>query len=509
MVCSPNHIASAVGLDVLKAGGNAVDACVAVNAALQVVYPPMCHLGGDGFWMVWMAGERKLLGLNGSGPAAAAASAEALLAAGYKDMPQRGPHTVTVPGCVDAWSEVLARCGTLGLDVLLAPARRLAGEGFAISPKAALWLGAFPSLTPVDDFWLQTYNPGGRAPKAGQTFRQPDLAATYGRLMEGGRDAFYEGELAARICARVQELGGPLAPDDLHRFRSEWVEPVLSTYRDRTIAQMPPNSQGTTVQLILNLLELAGELPSRGVERQDLMLGASAAAYGERDRTVTCPNWMDAPLDVLVEPATAVRLHEEMAVSRAGAPATGDTAYFCAVDEQGNCCSAIQSLYFGFGSGIVVPGTGILLQARGAFFSLAPGNVNRLEGGKRTLHTLMPGMVLRDGSPWLVHGTMGGNPQAQINAQLLTSVIDDGFDVATAVNAPRWTLGPIAAGEPANTVNLEPGLDTDAEELARRGWAPREVEHRDAFGHSHMIEIAGEELRGAADPRAESLAAAW
>jgi gamma-glutamyltranspeptidase/glutathione hydrolase len=509
MVCSPHHLASAAGLEVLKDGGNAVDACVAVNAVLQVVYPPMCHLGGDGFWMVWLAGEKELLGLNGSGPAAGAASRDALLAAGQTTMPQRGPHSVTVPGCVDAWSEVLARCGTMGFERLLAPAARFAGEGFPISSKAALWIGGFPLMTPVDEFWLSAYWPHGRAPEAGEIFQQLDLAATYRRLMKGGRDAFYEGELAERICARVQELGGPLAAVDLRRYRSEWVEPVLSAYRDVALAQMPPNSQGTTLQLILNLLELEGELPPRGAERHDLMLRACAAAYAERDRTVTCPNFMEAPLDGLANGGTAVRVRPRMATARAGAPVDGDTAYFCAVDQAGNCCSAIQSLYFGFGSGIVVPGTGILLQARGACFSLEPGNANRLEGGKRTLHTLMPGMVLDDGAPWLLHGTMGGHPQAQINAQLLTSVVDDGFDVSAAVSAPRWTLGPIAPDDPANTVNLEPGLDDEVGPLTRRGWAARVVEHRDAFGHAHMIEINDGELRGAADPRAESLAAAW
>ncbi len=397
----------------------------------------------------------------------------------------------------------------MGLDRLLAPAERFAREGFPLSPKAAFWIGLFPSLTPVDEFWRNTYWPQGRAPEAGENFRQPDLASTYRRLMEGGRDAFYDGELAERICARLQELGGPLALDDLRGYRSEWVEPVLSTYRGRTITQMPPNSQGTTLQLILNLLELEGELPARGAERHDLMLRASAAADDERDRTVTCPNWMEAPLNALAGGGTVARVRAGMAGARAGAPADGDTAYFCAVDEAGNCCSAIQSLYFGFGSGIVVPDTGILLQARGTFFSLEPGHINRLEGGKRTLHTLMPGMVLKDGSPWLVHGTMGGNPQAQINAQLLTSVIDDGFDASAAVSVPRWTLGPIEPDDPANTVNLEPGLDEEIDPLTSRGWAARLVEHRDAFGHSHMIEINDGQLRGAADLRAESLAAAW
>jgi gamma-glutamyltranspeptidase/glutathione hydrolase len=509
MVCSPHHLASAAGLDVLMSGGNAVDACVAVNAVLQVVYPPLCHLGGDGFWMVWRAGERELLGLNGSGPAPAAASAEALLGAGHRAMPERGPHSVTVPGCVDAWSQVLERCGTMGLDRLLVRAEGLARKGFSLTEKAALWIALFPSLVPVDDFWRGAFWPEGRPPVAGEIFRQLDLAATYRTLMEEGRDAFYHGQLAELICTRVQALGGPLALDDLREFRSEWVEPVLSTYRGRTIAQLPPNSQGTTLQLILNLLELEGDLPARGLERDDLMLRAGAAAYGERDRTVTDPNWMDAPLDALASGGTADRLRREMLDGRGGVPIGGDTAYFCAVDDEGNCCSAIQSLYVGFGSGIVVPDTGILLQARGAFFSLEPGHANRLEGGKRTLHTLMPGMVFRDGSPWLVHGTMGGNPQAQINAQLLTSVIDDGLDVSAAVNAPRWTLGPIAPDDPANTVNLEPGLDDEVEPLARRGWAARVVENRDAFGHAHMIEINEGELKGAADPRAESLAAAW
>ena len=509
MVCSPNHIASRVGLEVLQAGGNAIDACVAVNAALQVVYPPTCHLGGDSFWMAWMAGEKKLLGLNGSGRAPSATSADRLIEAGHDSMPQRGPHTVTVPGCVDAWSTVLQRCGSLTLDRALAPAERLAREGFPLTPKAALWLAGFPAVAPVDEFWLETFWPGGRAPRAGLAFQQPDLAATYRLLMERGRDAFYEGDLAARICARVQQLGGFLDVSDLSGHRSDWVEPVLSTYRGLTLAQLPPNSQGTTMELILNLVELEGELPPPGIERIDVMLRASAAAYAERDRVLTDLDWMDAPPDVLARPATAARVQQSMAGARTAGAAAGDTAYFCAVDEAGNCCSAIQSLYFGFGSGIVVPGTGILLQARGAFCSLEPGHRNRLEGGKRTLHTLMPGMVLRDGSPWLVHGSMGGSPQAQINAQLLCGVIDDGLDVAAAVEAPRWVLGPIGPGDPPNSVSIEPGLAAEIDQLRARGWAARPLAYRDAFGHASMIQLEDGELRGAADPRAESLAAAW
>ena len=218
---------------------------------------------------------------------------------------------------------------------------------------------------------------------------------------------------------------------------------------------------------------------------------------------------MKAPPGVLAEEATAARLHPAMTGAHAGVGGEGDTAYFCAVDAEGNCCSAIQSLYNGFGSGIVVPGTGVVLQNRGAIFSLEEGHPNRLEGGKQTLHTLMPGMVLRDGKPWLVHGCMGGNPQAQINAQLLTSVIDDGFDVSAAVAAPRWVLGAIGADDPADTVSLEDGLDVDIDELKERGWSARTFENHDAFGHASMIQVKDGELRGAADPRAEPLAAAW
>ncbi|HEV3230627.1 MAG TPA: gamma-glutamyltransferase family protein [Candidatus Dormibacteraeota bacterium] len=508
MVCSPHHLATAAGLEVLRGGGNAVDAVIAVNAALQVVYPPMCHLGGDGFWMVWQAATRELVGLNGSGRAAAATSARRLRDAGYTVMPQRGPHTVTVPGCVDGWWELRARFGSRALAELLAPARRLAAEGFPISPKAALWLAGFPALHEADGAWLAQFWPGGAPPEAGSTFRQPMLAQTYDRIAEGGRVAFYEGDLARRVAAAVQAKGGWLTEDDLAAHRSDWVEPVRSTYRGTTIAEMPPNSQGTTVQLILNLLQLAGGLPTDPAARIDLMLRASALAYELRDAELTDPAHMDAAPDILARPETAARLAPRMSGGAAtGPPAAGDTAYFCAADAEGNCCSAIQSLYYGFGSGIVVPDTGIVLQARGACFSLEPGHRNELRGGARTLHTLMPGMALRDGRPWLVFGTMGGNAQAQIHAQLVTAMVDDGDDPARAISRPRWLLGAVAEADAAGTVSLEPGLDATVAPLAGRGHAARILDYRDAFGHAHVIEVTPAGYRAAADPRADSLAA--
>jgi gamma-glutamyltranspeptidase/glutathione hydrolase len=507
MVCSPHFLATEAGVEVLRAGGNAVDAVIAVNAVLQVVYPPLCHLGGDGFWMVWRASDQTLHGLNGSGRAPAATSAARLRELGYEKMPQRGAHSVTVPGCVDGWVELSSRLGSRPLRELLAPARRLAAEGFPLTPKAALWIAGYPALHEADDAWRARFWPGGEPPEAGETYRQPELAETYDRIAEGGRDAFYTGDLAAGIAARVQERGGFMTVDDFAAHRSDWVEPVRSTYRGTEIAELPPNSQGTTAQLILNLLELSGPLPEDPAARADLSLRAAALAYRRRDQELTDPEHMDAALDVLARPETAAALLPELAGAAAGMQTAGDTAYLCAADRWGNCCSAIQSLYWGFGSGLVVPGTGIVLQGRGAFFSLTPGHRNELRGGARTLHTLMPAMALREGRPWLVLGTMGGNAQAQIHAQLLTAAIDDGADPATAVARPRWQLGAVADSDPPATVSLEPGLEALVEPLRTLGHDARILEHRDAFGHAHMIEVTPHGYRGAADPRAESLAA--
>ncbi|MHB8507617.1 MAG: gamma-glutamyltransferase family protein [Candidatus Dormibacteria bacterium] len=507
MVCSPHFLATRAGTAVLRRGGNAVDACVAVNAVLQVVYPPMCHLGGDGFWMVWRSRDRTLVGLNGSGRAPAATSAARLRALGHGSMPQSGPHSVTVPGCVDGWVRLLERCGTLPLADVLGPATRLADEGFQLTAKAAGWLAGYPALKPADEHWLRNYWPGGVAPVAGQVLRQPELAATYRLLGAGGRAAFYEGEIAARIAARVQELGGWLTEDDLAAHQGDWVEPVRSTYRGVTLAEMPPNSQGTTAQLILNLVQGSGSPPEDPADRADLLLRAFAVAYRERDLVLTDPGYMAAPPDILAHPATAARLMPELG-TRGRLSVAGDTAYFCAVDRDGNCCSAIQSLYYGFGSGIVVPGTGIVLQARGAFFSLAQGHRNELRGGARTLHTLMPAMAFRGGVPWLVFGTMGGNGQAQIHAQFMARMIDEGSSIGDAIAAPRMLLGAVSEGDRGDAVSLEPGLESLLVPLASRGWNAAMLEHRDAFGHAHMIRIEDGQLEGAADPRADSLAEA-
>jgi gamma-glutamyltranspeptidase/glutathione hydrolase len=508
MVCSPHYLASQAGLEVLKSGGNAVDACVTVNAVLQVVYPPMCHLGGDAFFMVWLAREQRLLGLNGSGRSAAAASSAELRRAGHDSMPQFGAYTITTPGCVDAWVEVLRRCGTRSLAETLAPAERLAREGFEVSPKLAGWIELFGDTPLADDGWRRIFSPGGARPKAGDRFLQEKLAATYRALMDGGREVLYEGELGDRLARRVQELGGWLTAEDLRAHRSEWVEPVRSVYRGVEICEMPPNSQGTTAQLILNLLQGQGELPDDDAARTDLMLRASAAAYEERDRQLADPVRMDAPPDVLALPETAARLWPRLQAPAEPVALDGDTCYFCAVDTEGNCCSAIQSLYRGFVAG-VDPETGVLFQSRGAFFTLQPGHRNELVPGVRTLHTLMPAMALRDAEPWLVFGTMGGNAQAQIHVQLVTDVVDRGMSVADAVSAPRWLWGESVLSEEAHDVSLELGMASLEAPLRDRGWKVAVLDAGDPFGHAHMIELRDGALVGAADPRAESLAAGF
>jgi len=503
VVCSPHRLATEAGAQVLREGGNAVDACVALNAVLQVVYPNMCHLGGDGFWMVWRAEEQRLLGLNGSGRSAAAASADALRREGYSEMPQSGPYTITVPGCVDAWVEVLQRCGTWDLGRCLQAAERLARDGFEISEHAAGWMRAFNAGGLADDGWHALFAPGGAPPAAGERLVQPQLAETYRRLAAGGRDEFYRGALADRLAARVQELGGWITAADLAAHHSDWVEPVHAPYRGVDVVEMPPNSQGTTAQLALQLVE--SEPAADAVEALDLRLRASALAYAERDLRLADPARMDDPPDVLARPETVARLRSRLREPVGAVRPDGDTCYFCAVDAEGNCCSAIQSLYRGFVAGCD-PETGVLFQSRGAFFSLEPGHRNELAPGVRTLHTLMPAMAFREGSPWLVFGTMGGNAQAQIHVQLLTRAVDEGLAPAEAVAAPRWILGPSVLTDQAQGVSLEPGLSGMVEPLRSRGWDAHVLDDQHAYGHSHMIRLDGDGPIGAADPRADSLA---
>lgn len=504
-VATPHYLASHAGAAILRDGGNAVDAAIAANLVLGVVAPYTCGIGGDCFAIVWDGAA--LHGYNGSGRAPAAATPDAVAdrlapaSSGPSAMPGSGPLSITVPGAVDAWFALLERFGTRSFAALAEPAIAYAAGGFPLTAAGAarIRLGE-----PADPGWGEWGDIYGRA-AAGARLSQPGLALTLQAVAAGGPDAFYRGVVGAGVAAHVQRLGGLLDAADLAVHEGQWVVPLEGRYRDLAVAELPPNSQGSAALLALHLLDQAGPLPSDGPERQHLLIGAVAAALAERDAHLTDPARMRVPPGLLADPAHA------KAIAAASPPLAGparggdgDTAYLCAVDGSGLCISLIQSNYGGFGSGVTVPGWGINLHNRGAYFSLDPAHVNVIAPGKLTLHTLMPALARRDGRPWLVFGTMGADGQLQTQVQLLAHLVDDGAGPAAALAAPRWRVDP---GD--FSVQIENRFrSTVLEGLRGRGHRLETVgPYEDAMGHAHLIRVDGDGLTAASDPRCEGLAA--
>ncbi len=513
MIATPHYLASTTGLDILRDGGSAMDVVIAANAVLTTVYPDQTSIGGDCFLIYFEAASGRLHGLNGSGRAPARAERAALRAAGNDAMPRRGIHAVTVPGTIDAWSAALERFGRFGLDRLLQPAIGYAREGFPVSPRLSAGITAARTMLEADPATRAIYLPNGDVPRPGQRLRLPDLAATLEQIARGGRDVFYMGEIAERIDATSRRLNGPLASDDLAGHRAEWVEPVTTEYRGVTVAELPPNSQGVTALLALNLVEQV-TLPDDWGAADHLhpLIEAKKLAFAVRDAELADPALV--PIDALrwASKPYAQNLWRSYDAARASSRAmadVGDTVYLCAVDRDGNAASLIQSIYQGFGSGIVVDGTGIILQNRGVAFSLDDDHPNRLEPGKRPRHTLMPGMLLRDGKLLGPFGTQGGDAQAQVHLQLVTNLVDYAMEPQTAIEAPRWLAGGAPEDDP-RTVELEAGFPARTiEGLTGRGHQIRERGVWDSgFGHAQMIlrDDGSGLLRGGADPRADGVA---
>ena len=505
-LATPHYLATHAGAAVLRHGGNAMDAAIAANLVLGVVAPYTCGIGGDCFALVW---DGALHGYNGSGRAPATATPEAVVerlgasSDPAADMPRHGPLPITVPGAVDAWFALLERFGNRSFADLAEPAIAYAAGGFPLTAAGAARIAAGRPAEPGWGDWDRIY--GRAAP--GARLRQPDLARTLEAVAAGGPDAFYRGEIAAAVAGHVQRLGGLLAASDLAAHRGEWVEPLEGRYRDLTVAQLPPNSQGSAALLALHLLDSAGPLPPEGPDRQHRLIEAAIAALAERDAHLTDPGHMRLPPDVLADPARARAVAGGPSAAGAGGAARGgggDTAYLCAADASGMCVSLIQSNYNGFGSGVTVPGLGINLHNRGAYFRLDPGHVNVLAPGKRTLHTLMPALARRGGRPFLVFGTMGADGQLQTQVQLLARLVDDGADPAAALAAPRWVVDP---GDAAVRIEdrFPPATIDGLRRLGHRvevvgGW-------EDPMGHAHLIRIDDDGLTAASDPRGEGLAA--
>ncbi len=541
-VVAPHHLATAAGLHVLRLGGSAVDAAIATNAVLGVVMPNGCGIGGDAFWLIWDEASGQQHALNGSGRSAQGLGAGDLRARGLATMPKRGPLTVTVPGAVRSWGDAHRRHGRLSRDEILSPAIELAATGFPAWPG---FIAAVESAIPFvrdalgpDAGFFSVLRPHGRAWRPGERVRLPALAATLGVLARDGFDAFYDGDLAEQQASGLAAVGSPVSADDLAVHRSTWGRPIAIDYRGVRVTTHPPNSSGVVALEMLGILG-AFEPPRpsgfgpHGVTDPDwvhLGLEAAKLAMADRDRYVTDPAFRDVPVEMLLDPVRSADLAGTIDRRRAADPPPasnppgGGTVYLATVDADGNAVSLIESNYLGIGSGVVDPVTGIHYQDRGAYFSLDPAHPNVLEPGKRTLHTLLPGMLLRDAGdgrgqrPWIVVGSMGGDAQPQIHAQFVSAVVDGGVDVRTAVAAPRWYVEPADHFRPPTDVHLEPRhLPGIAEALAARGHRLVPTAPFDSnLGHEHAIELIDGgpaapdgSLAAATDPRSEGLPAVW
>jgi gamma-glutamyltranspeptidase/glutathione hydrolase len=434
-VACEHPAAALIGIRALDAGGTAADACVAMAAAMAVLSPPMTGPGGDAFLLYRDAATGAVRALEGAGRAGRGATIEALRARGHATMPARGGEPVTVPGAVALWADAADELGVLGLAALLEPARELAERGFPVAPVTARSWAEGEALLGRDEAAAATYLLGGRAPREGELMRLPDLARTFATLAAEGPRAFYEGEIAERIVTATRAAGGFLELEDLAGHRSRWVEPISAGYRGLEVYELPPPTTGVAALMILRALarEDVGALPPLSAERIHLEARAKQRAFEALHDHVGDPDF------VAVDVAAMIAAAEPAAIQSAEPPGggAGDTTYLCAVDAEGNGCSFINSLYKGFGSGIVAPGTGICLHDRGAGFSLDPASPAALAPGRRPLHTIIPALVTQDGELWAVYGNMGGFMQPQGHAQVLVNLHDHGMAPQEAVDHPR------------------------------------------------------------------------
>lgn len=446
MVATSQPLASQAGLEILKKGGNAIDAAIATAACLTVVEPTSNGIGGDAFALVWTKG--KLHGLNGSGRAPKRISIDAVKSEGHEKMPRYGWTPVTVPGVPSAWAELSEKHGKLPLEVVLQPAITYAEEGFPISATLSrYWQRAyniFSEHLKGDMFkgWFDTFAPKGRAPKAGEIWSSKAHAETLRSIAETKSKSFYHGELAEKIVKFSEENGGYLRSDDLVNHQSEWVEPLKVNYRDYDVWELPPNGQGIVALQALNILKGFELKEKESVETYHKQIEATKLAFADALKFVTEESKMQCTTaDMLCENYANERralITEEACMAEPGDLARGGTIYLCTADGDGNMVSYIQSNYMGFGSGLVVPGTGITLQNRGHDFSLDPNHANALEGGKKTYHTIIPGFLTKNNEAIGPFGVMGGYMQPQGHIQVIMNTIDFGLNPQAALDAPRW-----------------------------------------------------------------------
>src|SRR6056297_1627253 len=448
MVATSQPLATQVGLQVLKDGGNAIDAAIAANAALGLMEPTGNGIGGDFFAIVWDAESERLYGYNGSGRSPQSLTLEWFVENGYEDIPSHGPLPVSVPGTVDGWFALHQRFGELEMAEILKPTIDYARDGFPVSEIIAYyWDRSVPILSEFPGFTEQ-FTIDGRAPREGEIWRNPNLADTLQKIAEGGRDAFYKGDIARTIGEYMAANGGFLSYEDMAAHEGNWVEPVSSNYRGYDVWELPPNGQGIAALQILNILE-GFDIASYGFgspEHVHLFTEAKKLAFEDRARFYADPEFADVDVDWLISKEYAAQRRELIDMERAARavePGTralddGDTIYLTTADSEGNMVSLIQSNYRGMGSGVVVPSLGFVFQDRGELFSMDKDHANVYEPGKRPFHTIIPAFVTKDGKPFMSFGVMGGGMQPQGHVQIVTNMIDFGMNLQEAGDAARW-----------------------------------------------------------------------
>ena len=514
-VASPNKLATVVGNNIMQRGGNAVDAMVAVNAALGVVFPHMTGAGGDAFWLIYDASTGKQHALNASGRSAATISLD-----DYKDkskIDERGPNAaITVPGAVDGWFQAQERFGKLSFADCLQPAIDYAKNGFPVSESLAKFSESSLELLRSHPSTAKVFLKDSVAPYlAGETMKNPDLAATMEALAEGGRDAFYKGNIAEKIGNFLADQGGFLSTEDFAKHESVWEDPLTVAYHGKTVSAPPPNSDGMATLQILGMLEHLDteKLHDSPADYIDIFTRATAMAFKDRNAYLDDPDFNSIPTEQLLhetylsDRARKIK-HAAMVSPEQAINAKGDTTFSCAVDSEGNAVAVIQSLYWEWGSGLVAGDTGVLLQNRGSFFSLNPDDADCLQPGKRPGHTLTCSIVSSEEGPELVVGAMGGDGQPQTQATLITRVLDGGMNVQKAIDEPRWLLGR-TWGEKHNGLRLEGRYGEEViaqlEKLGHENISLIE-DYSDLVGHAQALQIFPDRIEVAADPRAHGLA---
>jgi gamma-glutamyltranspeptidase / glutathione hydrolase len=512
MAATSQTLASQAGAQILAKGGSAVDAAIAANAVLGVVEPMMNGIGGDLFVIYWDAKTGKLTGLNASGPAPRGLSPEFLTKQGFQSIPE-GIHSVTVPGAVDGWAKMHERFGKLPWKDLFQAAIAYAEEGFPVTEDAQrYWAGSAASLRAQPET-AHVYLPGGRAPRVGEIFKNPEMGRALRVIAEKGRDAFYRGEIADAILKTSKSLGGTMTAEDLSTFSAEWVEPISSEYRGWRVYELPPNSQGIAALEMLNIMETlpAGKGSPYAADELHRRIEAMKLAYSDL-RYNGDPRFGDIPVrgllskDYARKRAVGINPTKANCVVAAGAPVFGETTYLTTVDKDGNIASWIQSLYDYFGSGVTVEGSGFLLHDRGQNFTLARGSPNVLAGGKRPSHTIIPG-IMEKGDQHIGFGIMGGSNQAMAHAQFVSNIVDYGMNVQQAMEAARFRKN----GAPGCDVRIEGRVPAAViRSLTERGHQVQLVREYDSAvtgrGQAILYNSTTKTKFGGSDPRADGSA---